>query len=280
MKTLTLLIAAAFALSACGDQPEVTAEQATTQASVAQAAEPVATLNLDWDTFRQRVDEDFQSAGFGFAKIPASMKPEGDANAARLTVMLPINDNLVGNIASDPATGKLTSITATVGATEDAAENLKNFSSAALMLSSADGDDGNKTVGGKIIKMAGDAVNEFAKQALSDDEKLDTHEALRVTLKSAAATISVNDFAQNYLPEDKQKAYTEFMIAKDFPQNAVSKDIEYIKTRLRKRRSYGFSNGVVILTPPEHTQDYMEIAPTEDGEYTVVTIKGQLQQQK
>ena len=115
---------------------------------------------------------------------------------------------------------------------------------------------------------------------LSDDEKLDAHEALRVTLKSAEATISVNDFAQNYLPEDKQKAYTEFMIAKDFPQNAVSKDIEYIKTRLRKRRSYGFSNGVVILTPPEHTQDYMEIAPTEDGEYTVVTIKGQLQQQK
>ena len=168
MKTLTLLIAAAFALSACGDQAEVTAEQATTQASVAQAAEPVATLNLDWDTFRQRVDEDFQSADFGFAKIPASMKPEGDANAARLTVMLPINDNLVGNIASDPATGKLTSITATVGATEDAAENLKNFSSAALMLSSADGDDGNKTVGGKIIKMAGDAVNEFAKQAEKD----------------------------------------------------------------------------------------------------------------
>ncbi|UOO82797.1 nucleoid-associated protein [Uruburuella testudinis] len=115
---------------------------------------------------------------------------------------------------------------------------------------------------------------------LSDEAKLDTHEALRVTLKSAEATISVNDFAQNYLPEDKQKAYTEFMIAKDFPQNAVSKDIEYIKTRLRKRRSYGFSNGVVILTPPEHTQDYMEIAPTEDGEYTVVTIKGQLQQQK
>ena len=49
-----------------------------------------------------------------------------------------------------------------------AAENLKNFSSAALMLSSADGDDGNKTVGGKIIKMAGDAVNEFAKQAEKD----------------------------------------------------------------------------------------------------------------
>ncbi|HFA3571462.1 TPA: nucleoid-associated protein [Neisseria gonorrhoeae] len=69
-------------------------------------------------------------------------------------------------------------------------------------------------------------------------------------------------------------------LSKDFPQNAVSKDIEYIKTRLRKRRSYGFSNGVVILTPPEHTQDYMEIAPTEDGEYTVVLIKGQLQQQK
>ena len=168
MKTLTLLIASAFALSACGGQPEATAEQATTQALAVQPAAPVVTLNLDWDTFRKRVDEDFESAGFGFAKIPASMKPEGDANAARLTVMLPINDNLVGNIASDPATGKLTSITATVGANEDAAENLKNFSSAALMLSAADGDDGNKTVSGKIIKMAGDAINEFAKQAEKD----------------------------------------------------------------------------------------------------------------
>ena len=120
------------------------------------------------DRLRPVKTEDFESADFGFAKIPASMKPEGDANAARLTVMLPINDNLVGNIASDPATGKLTSITATVGANEDAAENLKNFSSAALMLSAADGDDGNKTIGGKIIKMAGDAVNEFAKQAEKD----------------------------------------------------------------------------------------------------------------
>lgn len=82
MKTLTLLIAAAFALSACGGQPEAIAEQATTQASAVQPAAPVATLNLDWDTFRKRVDEDFESAGFGFAKIPASMKPEGDANAA------------------------------------------------------------------------------------------------------------------------------------------------------------------------------------------------------
>lgn len=115
---------------------------------------------------------------------------------------------------------------------------------------------------------------------LSDDAKLDAHEALRVTLKSSGTTISINDFAQNHLPPEKRQAYAEFMVAKDFPQNAISKDIEYIKTRLRKRRSYGFSNGVIILTPPENTQDYMEIAPTEDGTYTVVTIKGQLQQQK
>ena len=53
-----------------------------------------------------------------------------------------------------------------------------------------------------------------------------------------------------------------------------------IKNRLRKRRSYGFSNGVVILTPPEKTKDYMEIAMPEDGEYTIVKIKGLLQQQK
>ena len=115
---------------------------------------------------------------------------------------------------------------------------------------------------------------------LNDEAKLDLHEALRVTLRSSEATISVNDFAQNHLPAEKRQIYTEFMQEKNFPQNAVSKDTEYIKSRLRKKRAYGFNNGVIILTPPERTEEYMEIESSQDGGYTVVTIKGQLQQQK
>lgn len=115
---------------------------------------------------------------------------------------------------------------------------------------------------------------------LSDEDKIDVHEALRVTLKSSEATISVNDFAQNHLPQEKRQDYELFMQQKEFPQHAVNKDIEYIKNYLRRRRTYQFNNGVTIITPPEKAEEYMQIVPSSDGQYTVVTIKGQLQQQK
>ena len=115
---------------------------------------------------------------------------------------------------------------------------------------------------------------------LSDEDKIDAHEALRVTLKSSEATISTNDFAQNHLPQGKRQDYESFMQQKEFPQHAINKDIEYIKNYLRRRRTYQFNNGVAIITPPEKAEEYMQIAPSNDGQYTVVTIKGQLQQQK
>lgn len=169
MKIIALLIAVAIALSACKEQStEAVKSSETVQASATQSAEQIASLNLDWDTFRKRVDEDFEAAGFDFAKIPDSLKPEGDAEAARLTATLPINDDLIGIVATDPATGQLTSITVTVSINDDADDNLNNFSSASLMLSAAAGDDGNEKVGGQIIEMIGDTVSEFSKQVKKD----------------------------------------------------------------------------------------------------------------
>lgn len=152
-----------------GGQIVAASEPQAGQPAAANTDAPVATLDLDWDTFRQRVDEDFAAAGFGFAKIPNTLKPEGEQGAARLTVMLPINDNLVATIAEDPASKQLTGISVTVGPHEDTAENIKNFSAAALMLSAAGGDDGNKKVGGKIIEMATNAINKFAQESAKNN---------------------------------------------------------------------------------------------------------------
>ena len=114
---------------------------------------------------------------------------------------------------------------------------------------------------------------------LSDEAKLDAHEALRVTLRSEAATLSVNDFAQTHLPEEKRDAYENFMKDKGFPQNAVNKDTAYIISRLRRRRTYKFNNDVRISTPPGETKDYLTIESSDDAHYTLVRIKGQIAQQ-
>ena len=169
MKKITLLMAAAFALSACGGEA---AEQQPRQAETVHAAEKevaAKTLPLDWETFKKRVDDDFAAADFGFAKIPDSIKPEGDAKAARLTVTLPVNDNLSAIIGQDPASQKLTNISINLIPHSDPAENLKNFSVAAVMMSASAGDEGNRQVGGRIIKMSADAVEKFAAEVKKDD---------------------------------------------------------------------------------------------------------------
>ena len=48
-------------------------------------------------------------------------------------------------------------------------ENIKNFSAAALLLSAAAGDDGNKKVGGQIIKMINASLEQFGKSSKKTD---------------------------------------------------------------------------------------------------------------
>lgn len=146
----------------------VVEEVETPTQEAAQKAEQAATLDLDWETFRKRVDDDFAAAGFRFGKIPSSIKPEGSEQSVRNVAMLPVTDNLIASIAEDPESKKLTSISATVGPHDDPAENLRNFSAAALILSAAGGDDGNLKVGGKIIEMTTNAINKFAKDSRQD----------------------------------------------------------------------------------------------------------------
>lgn len=115
---------------------------------------------------------------------------------------------------------------------------------------------------------------------LEDNEKLDLHEALRTELRSQDATIGVGSFGAKHLPAELRKGYDDFMAAKGFPANAVSKDTDYIQAKLRKRRTLFFTNGVRISTPPEKTDDFLLIEPANDAGITVVRIKGTFQEQK
>ncbi|WP_370388853.1 nucleoid-associated protein [Snodgrassella alvi] len=115
---------------------------------------------------------------------------------------------------------------------------------------------------------------------MTDDEKIDTHEALRVMLKNQDAMISVHDFAKQNLSVEYQNQYEKFMEKKNFPSNSVIKDTEYIKKRLNTRRKYCFSNNVIISTPSNKTEEYLSLKELEDQKYTQITIKGLLQKQE
>lgn len=111
---------------------------------------------------------------------------------------------------------------------------------------------------------------------INDDNKFYFHEALRVELRSKDATISVTDFGNKHFPDEIRKQYEGFMKAKKFPQNAIPKDNEYIYAKLRRRRKLSLNSGVYISTPPDEFKNLVQIVPSEDTEFTVVKIKGQI----
>lgn len=114
---------------------------------------------------------------------------------------------------------------------------------------------------------------------LDQQVKGELHEALRSELRSEEATISAPEFAKKHFPQAQRAKYLEYMTGKGFPDHGISKDLDYIRARLRRKRKFSFNNGVVVLSPPEQAKDYLEIEPPKDGT-TVVRIKGELEGQQ
>lgn len=162
------------------DNQMETVEQAVTASETVTASEPqktenqkeetkaetrkevVHTLDLDWETFRRRTNEDLTAIKFS-TTIPSSIQPKGGEGAVRDVAMLPFNDNLNAIISVDPESKKLTGISVMVSGSEDGVDNIRNFSAAAMLMAAADGDNGNKTVGVKLIKMISGALEKFNK---------------------------------------------------------------------------------------------------------------------
>lgn len=108
-------------------------------------------------------------------------------------------------------------------------------------------------------------------------EKSQMLEALRTELRSNKALVSVAEFAKDHMPKEYQKEYARAMKAQGLPDKGIVKDLEYIKSKLRRPRKVKFTSGVTINVPAEQEfKDYIEIQPQADG-HTTVKIKGVVQ---
>ncbi|WP_066569544.1 hypothetical protein [Snodgrassella sp. CFCC 13594] len=153
---------AEIAQKASSTTKAVESNETTLNASSPVPTPKVDTLDLDFDTFRNRVNQDFESVELPFA-ISSGIKPEGEASDVRKVASIAFANNLHSTVAIDPKSNKVTSISVMMAPTDNALDNLQIGSAAAFILSAADGDEGNKTVGGKIIKMIAATMDSFSK---------------------------------------------------------------------------------------------------------------------
>ncbi len=114
---------------------------------------------------------------------------------------------------------------------------------------------------------------------IPDEDRYTLREALRAELRSNTTTVSAKEFAEKHLPEEHQPAYIKHLVAKGFPDQAVVKDLDFIKHQLKRPRNVLFSSGVKIHVPAE--QDFKELVAisTAANGYTQVMIKGTVAEQ-
>lgn len=110
----------------------------------------------------------------------------------------------------------------------------------------------------------------IASASLSEEQKFDAKDALRVELKSASSIISASDYANAHLPHDVRTDYLRYMKQKGFPRNAIAKDTQFVSAQLRRPRKLKFVQGIQLTIPPDVPTSLISIAA--DGEETVVRI--------
>lgn len=119
-----------------------------------------------------------------------------------------------------------------------------------------------------------ESKNFFNAARITDEERANLKEALRSELKSNTATINATEFAEKNLPEALQRDYVVHLNSKGFPAQAVVKDTEYIKHKLRRPRNVWFTSGVIIRVPSDQNfAELVQMTPNDNG-FTTVKIKG------
>ncbi|MBK0115897.1 MULTISPECIES: nucleoid-associated protein [unclassified Delftia] len=114
-------------------------------------------------------------------------------------------------------------------------------------------------------------------QDITTAEKIELGEALRSELRSNKSTISIKKFSDDYLEKSLQGKYIDFMQKSNVSSHAITKDVEYIKSRLRRRQKIVFNSGVMITTPADKISLVSVEAPS-DGT-TIVKITGTVESQ-
>jgi len=120
-------------------------------------------------------------------------------------------------------------------------------------------------------------------------EKSNLLNALTTYLKvDTSSTISASEFASKYFDDiDTQDAYTSHMKDSGLPDNAFTKDIEHIESKLQFRK-VNFGGNVKITAPSETFKDLITIETIEGdldesgtpAEWTKIIIKNRITKQE
>lgn len=114
----------------------------------------------------------------------------------------------------------------------------------------------------------------FDEKGFSQSKRIALGEALRAELRSNNQTLSVTNFAQTHLQGAKDQAdYVSYMQKSGFPAHAITKDVDYVKNRLRRRQKVYFDTDVVISTPADAVNNLLKFKDNGDGT-TTVTVQG------
>lgn len=124
-----------------------------------------------------------------------------------------------------------------------------------------------------------DKTSEFLQaQNVSFAAKIALSEALRAELRSNKQTISVKGFSDDHLKPALQANYFAFMAKANISSHAITKDTEYIRSRLKRRQKIVFTSGVMITTPADKITLVSIEAPTDGS--TIVKINGTVESQE
>ena len=120
----------------------------------------------------------------------------------------------------------------------------------------------------------------FIKEAnLTTEERVDLQQALYTYLKvDQGQTIQTSSFAEKYIKPELQDDFTAYMEKKNFPTNAVQKDLTLIKNKL-KNRKMNYDTGVKLIAPADRFKELINVLETT-SEYTNIRIMGQLASQE
>lgn len=124
-----------------------------------------------------------------------------------------------------------------------------------------------------------DKTKEFLQaQPIPSSRKIELGEALRAELRSNKQTISVKEFSDAHFESYMQDKYIAFMEKANISTHAITKDTEYIKSRLKRRQKIVFTSGVMISTPADKISLVTIEAPTDGS--TIVKISGTVESQE
>ena len=125
-------------------------------------------MDLDFGTFVKRVNKDLKTAKYPRA-LSSNVRPESSGGQMR-SARFDLSDGLSALVMTDDKTDKLTRIVTIITPSEDHGENIANATAAVLVVSAPAGRDGEKIVGGPIMRMYSDVMQKFLKSVETESD--------------------------------------------------------------------------------------------------------------